>query len=164
MLHDFSSIDTPSIECLSCSSESITLLRAVKLCQACGAVKVFFFACGAVKVTCLRGRESFLCLRGRESFFFACEAVRVFFACGAVKVFFACGVVKFSLPAGPWKFSLSAWPWKFLCLRGCAESFPLPARPLKFSSPVGLCRKFFFFCLGGRLDLFACGAVEVSFA
>ena len=73
----------------------------VKLCQACGAVKVFFFACGAVKVTCLRGRESFLCLRGRESFFFACEAVRVFFACGAVKVFFACGVVKFSLPAGP---------------------------------------------------------------
>ena len=101
MLHDFSSIDTPSIECLSCSSESITPLRAVKLCQACGAVKVFFFACGAVKVTCLRGRESFLCLRGRESFFFACEAVRVFFACGAVKVFFACGVVKFSLPAGP---------------------------------------------------------------
>ena len=45
----------------------------VKLCQACGAVKVFSLPAGPLKLL-------------------ACEAVKVFFACGAVKVF--------SLPAG----------------------------------------------------------------
>ena len=46
----------------------------VKLCQACGAVKVFSLPAGPLKLL-------------------ACEAVKVFFACGAVKVF--------SLPARP---------------------------------------------------------------
>ena len=48
----------------------------MKLCQACGAVKVFFFSLPAGPLKLL-----------------ACEAVKVFFACGAVKVF--------SLPARP---------------------------------------------------------------
>ena len=137
----------------------------------------FFFACGAVKVTCLRGRESFLCLRGRESFFFACEAVRVFFACGAVKVFlclwgcevfFVCGAVKVSLPvglcwkfsfaceavwiylpAGPWKFPLLRRPRNFLCLRSRESSFVCGAV------------KVFFVC-GDQSIFFACEAVKVS--
>ena len=114
MLHDFSSIDTPSIECLSCSSESITPLRAVKLCQACGAVKVFFFACGAVKVTCLRGRESFLCLRGRESFFL-CLRGRESFLCLRSCESFLC-------LQGCESFLCLRGRESFLCLRG-RESF-----------------------------------------
>lgn len=53
----------------------------MKLCQACGAVKVFSLPAGPLKLL-------------------ACEAVKVFFACGAVKVFFVCVAVKVSLPAG----------------------------------------------------------------